>query len=88
MPTVSWVLGTSQLGKLGLSGDRVVPTQSAVFGVSIWDQAQYTADDNLYDPLKAALDVLNNNKKNNVQDALIAETAIKNGGLSCHRPVT
>ena len=62
-----------------VSGGRVVPTESAVWGVSRWDEAKWTAEDNLYVPMKADLDKLNKNKANNVQDALIAETAIKGG---------
>ena len=55
-----------------------VPTDSsAVWDVSRWDQASWGANDNLYSTLKADLDKLNKNKRNNVQDALIAETSIK-----------
>lgn len=38
-------------------------------------------DDNLYTPIKADLDALNKSKRNNVQDALIAETSMKGGYL-------
>ena len=56
-----------------------MPTTSAVWDVSRWDQASWGADDNLYSTLKAELDNLNRNKPNNVHDALIAETSIKGG---------
>lgn len=79
VPTASFVLDVSRLGEARLGGRRVVPTSSAVWGVSKWGQAKWTADDNLYVPIKAELDALNGGKKNNIEDALIAETAIKEG---------
>lgn len=77
VPTDSLVLGVSRVGAARLGGARVVPTESFVWDVSRWDEAKWTADDNLYAPIKEALDKLNRGKGNNVQDALIAETAIK-----------
>lgn len=77
VPTDSIVLGTSRIGEGRLAGERVVPTESAVWGVSRWGEAKWTADDNLFTPIKANLDALNKGKRNNVQDALIAETSIK-----------
>lgn len=56
-----------------------VPTESAICGVSKWGQAKWGAGDNFYSRLKTELDKLNKNKKNNTQDALIAETSIKCG---------
>jgi predicted nucleic acid-binding protein len=56
----------------------VVPTASADWDVSNWDQAQWSEGD-LYSALKTELDRLNGAKRNNVQDALIAETSIKRG---------
>ncbi len=53
------------------------PTESAVWDVSEWDNARWTRDDNLSQPIKDALDT-RKRKNNNIQDALIAETAIKN----------
>ena len=79
VPTDSLVLGVSRLGEARLGGERVVPTESAVWGVSRWGEAKWTANDNLYTPIKASLDTLNKSKPNNVQDALIAETSIKGG---------
>ena len=79
LPTDSFVLGVSRLGEARLGGERVVPTSSAVWNVSRWGEANWTADDNVYSALKAELDELNRNKPNNMQDALIAETSVKQG---------
>ena len=78
-PTASFVLDTSRTGKARLGGERQVPTTSAVWDVSRWDEANWSSDDDLYSALKSKLDTLNQNKPNNVQDALIAETSIKGG---------
>ena len=61
----------------GLDPDKR-PTESFVWDVSRWDLGKWSGEDNLYDPIKAELDK-RKPKKNNIQDALIAETAIKNG---------
>jgi hypothetical protein len=61
-PTDSFVLGVSRLGEARLGGERVVPTSSAVWDVSRWDQANWGADDNIYSALKADLDTMNRNK--------------------------
>ena len=53
------------------------PTETAVWGVSKWGEAKWSADDQ-WQQMKAELDRLKK-RKNNSQDALIAETAIKNG---------
>ena len=79
VPTASLVLGVSRVGAARLGGERVVPTNSAVWDASTWDQAKWSANDNLYVPVKADLDALNGGKRNNIHDALIAETAIKDG---------
>jgi predicted nucleic acid-binding protein len=78
VPTESFVLDASRLDEAKLGGEHVVPTESAVWGVSKWGQCKWTSIDNLYDPMKSKLDQLNKNKSNNIQDSLIAETAIKN----------
>ena len=52
-------------------------TETAVWGVSKWGQAKWSKDDQ-WKRIKSALDKLDK-KENNRQDALIAETAIKNG---------
>jgi len=61
-----------------LSSDSIILTESAVYGVSKYGQAKYTSENNLYEPIRAKLDHLNKGKKNNIHDALISETAIKN----------
>lgn len=55
-----------------------IPTESAVWDVSRFGQCKWPTSDNLYEPIKKKLDKLNNNKPNNIQDALIAETTIIN----------
>ena len=79
VPTDSMVVGVSRVGAARVGGGRVVPTESMVWGVSRWGEAKWTGNDNLYTPIKADLDALNKSKRNNVQDALIAETSIKGG---------
>ncbi|HEX8031138.1 MAG TPA: hypothetical protein VF491_21870 [Vicinamibacterales bacterium] len=76
--TGSFVLDVSRLDEARLSGGPIVPTASAVYGVSEYGGACYS-DGSLYDALKAKLDALNDGKPNNVQDVLIAETAIIEG---------
>jgi len=62
-----------------VAGNKV-PTESFVLGVSRLDEAKLGDEENdLYSKIKAELDKLNKNDPNNIQDALIAETAIKNG---------
>lgn len=59
--------------------DTKVPTESFVLGVSRLGEAKLGGDeDHLCSEMKAEIDKLNKNKPNNIQDALIAETAIKN----------
>ena len=59
-------------------GGSFISTESAVWDKSKWNAAKWTKRDNLYSPIKRDLDK-RKKKKNNVEDALIAETAIKNG---------
>lgn len=54
-----------------------VPTESAVWDESRWDESKWSGDDDLCKRIGAALDRCKK-KKNNIRDALIAETAIKN----------
>ncbi len=61
-----------------LGSDSMIPTESAVYGSSVYGNAKYASEDNLYEPIRAKLDQLNKGKKNNIHDALISETAIKN----------
>ena len=59
-------------------GSRVVPTPTTVWNVSPWGSGQWSESDSLYGPILTAMDELRRHK-NNPWDALIAETAIKNG---------
>lgn len=52
-------------------------TKSAVWNVSKWNQARWSEGDNLLRTIETKLDE-HEKKKNNIRDALIAETAIKN----------
>ncbi len=78
-PTDSSVLDVSRLDEARLGGERVIPTESAVYGVSRYGHAKYSSEDDLYSALKSRLDEINGSKHNNVHDALIAETSIKRG---------
>jgi hypothetical protein len=78
VPTESFVLGVSRLDEARWGGGNIVPTESAVWNVSTWGHAKWGGADGFYTAFKAELDTLNKNKPNNVQDTLIAETAIKN----------
>lgn len=75
--TTSFVVGVSRVGEASVGGDREVPTESAIWDVSSWDEANWSSDDDLYAAIKTGLDRMNGGKPNNVQDALIAETSIK-----------
>lgn len=54
-----------------------ISTSSGIWGVSKWGQCKYS-DGKTCTLLKDALDKRNKRKSNNIQDALIAETALKN----------
>jgi predicted nucleic acid-binding protein len=58
------------------TGDSLM-TESAVYDVSRYDAARYSGQDGIYSAIRGRLDELNT-KPNNIQDALIAETAIMN----------
>ncbi|HEX7642105.1 MAG TPA: hypothetical protein VF472_07860 [Burkholderiaceae bacterium] len=74
---VKGVLGTSSVPSAS-GAPGTMPTESAVWGVSKWRAAKWTAPDALLDKMLAALNARNRRKKNNVQDVLIAETALLN----------
>ena len=69
------------VGESRVGGARIVPTASGVYGVSKYGQARYGAENGLYSVLKDALDSINGRKPNNVHDALIAETSVKEGHI-------
>jgi hypothetical protein len=77
VPTESFILGFSRLDQAKLGGENVINTESSVYGDSKYGKAKYTINDNLYGSIKRELDK-EKKKINNIQDALIAETAIKN----------
>jgi predicted nucleic acid-binding protein len=79
VPTDSFLPDVSRLDQARLGGGRLVPTASAVYGISTYGDANYSAADNLQAVLRSRLDSLNGAKQNNVQDVLIAETSIKAG---------
>jgi predicted nucleic acid-binding protein len=56
---------------------EIIPTESGVWSRSRWGQAKFS-DGVLLKNLKKSLDRLNNSKDNNMNDALIAETAVAN----------
>ena len=59
-----------------------LPTESAVWGVSKWNKCKWTIPENLYVPIRDALNEVNPSREEaNKNDALIAETAIRNGFL-------
>lgn len=57
--------------------EDVVPTDSFVLGISRLGQAKL-GNGGIYDEIKDELEALKS-KPNNIQDSLIAETAVKNG---------
>ncbi len=58
-----------------------IGTESAVWDVSEWDNTKCGSEKGLYQPIVKRLGELNKKKKNNAQDALIAETAIVNNQI-------
>jgi predicted nucleic acid-binding protein len=56
-----------------------VPTESAIWDVSEWDECKWGAEDGLFDHMLVALNRRNRCKENNRLDILIAETALRNG---------
>lgn len=58
--------------------DQVVPTESFVIGTSRIGEGKHSNGEG-YALIKRELDALNGDKASNVQDALIAEIAMKNG---------
>ena len=78
-PTTSAVAGISVAGACCAGSDSVVPTESAVWGVSRWGQAKWGTSDDIFEGMRRELNALNKGKMNNAQDILIAETSIRNG---------
>ena len=66
----------SQLLRVFRKIPKIVSTESVVWNRSKWNEAKWSSDD-LYEKIKAELD-RRKKKCNNVYDALIADTSIKN----------
>ena len=66
----------SQLLRVFCEIPKIIPTESAVWNLSRWNEAKWSSDD-LYEKIKAELDCIKE-KSNNDYDALIADTSIKN----------
>ena len=79
LPTSSAVAGISVAGGAAASAGGQIPTESAVWGVSRFGQAKWGANDNIFEGMRGELDSLNKAKRNNSEDILIAETALRNG---------
>ena len=77
-PTSSSVAGISVAGAACASSGSVVPTESAVFGVSRWGASNWVGNSDVFSEMRNELNLLNNNKRNNTEDVLIAETVLKN----------
>ena len=64
------------------SGERVVPTKSSAWDITEWNGGEWTSDDNLIYQFTGPISPNKTNPKpykRKITDALIAETAIKNG---------
>jgi predicted nucleic acid-binding protein len=62
-----------------MAGNNKIPTESFVLGVSRLNEAKLgDKKKDLYSKIKTSLDKRNRNKPNNIEDALIAETSVKN----------
>ncbi len=72
--TESFVLGTSRLGQAKLGTNKVLPTETGIWDLSNWDEFKWGDGKGIYST------ILNNLKKhkNNIKDALIAESAMIN----------
>jgi rRNA-processing protein FCF1 len=68
---------TSLLAVFESVPQKTVPTKTFVLGTSKLDRAE-VGEGTLYAKMKSELDQLNKSKPNNVKDALVAETAVKN----------
>lgn len=78
VPTESMVWDVSKWDEAKWSGEtQLTPTETFVLGVSRLGKAKLGKAD-IYSPIKAELDKLEA-KPNNIKDALLAETSVKNG---------
>ncbi len=62
-------------------GPQTLPTETALWDISKWDEAKYSADDGLFDRMLTRLIELDGRDRgeNQRRDILMAETATKNG---------
>jgi hypothetical protein len=66
-------------------GPQKLPTESSVWDISEWDEAKWSADDGVFERLFSEITELDRQtgkattKINRQRDAVIAETALKNG---------
>jgi predicted nucleic acid-binding protein len=56
-----------------------VPTESAMYGVSKWNECKWSSEDGKFQQMLESLNRLNSSKHNNGLDILIGETALRNG---------
>jgi hypothetical protein len=77
LSTESLVLDVSKLDESRLNSDNKVPTETSVWGIGRWGEGKWNTDGGLYELIRVKLDE-RKKKQNNIQDALIAETAIIN----------
>jgi predicted nucleic acid-binding protein len=76
VPTESFVLGNSKLGYAKLGSK--IPTETSIWDISRLDESKWGRHNSVYETIKNKLDKRNKGKSNNLQDALIAETAMLN----------
>jgi predicted nucleic acid-binding protein len=74
--TESVAMDASKLDEAKVYENRMMPTCSGVWGTSKWGAFMWSGEESLVPVVRAELD-LKNAKANNVQDALIADTAIR-----------
>jgi hypothetical protein len=73
------------LDSLTAIGPQKLPTESSVWDISEWDEAKWSADDGVFERLFSEITELDRQtgkgttKINRQRDAVIAETALKNG---------
>jgi hypothetical protein len=75
-----YMLDTTEFNAL-VNGDVALPTETALRDISKWDEAKWTAEDELFDGMLTRLIELDGKDRgdNQRRDILIAETATKNG---------
>jgi len=77
-PTINQAQLSGRPDEIELTEGRMTQTLSAVWGGSKWGESMWSSNESLYPVLRAELDHKRADP-NNVQDALIADTAIRGG---------